>query len=332
MSGPRTRLRALAVVCTLALTSCAEAPTSTAAPTPMASAAGPASTRPPAATAGSPLAAPAPQAAPSCDERASLRPAGLPAPGQMLAGSAMARIAARGRLIVGTDQDSYLFAYRNLTTGQLEGFEVDLAHAIAAAIFGDPNRIEMRPVAVADRIRVVQDGSVDMVVDTLTITCERRQQADFSAVYFEAGQRVLVGRDSTAAGLADLGGMRVCASRGSTSLHNVLTSAAKPVPVGAVNETDCLMLLQLGEVDAISTDDAILVGLAAQDPQTKIVGPRFTQEPYGVAVNQNAPELARFVNAVLERWIASGAWAASYARWLGPLGPPPAPPQPRYQD
>jgi polar amino acid transport system substrate-binding protein len=247
-------------------------------------------------------------------------------------GSTMARILARGRLIAGVGQDTYLFAARDPETGRLDGFEIDIARAIAAAIFGDPERVELRPLEVVDRLPAVESGAVDIIVNTLTVTCERRQEVEFSQVYFEAGQRVLVDRGNPAKSLDDLGGKRVCAARGSTSLSNVLTARANPMPVGAATETDCLMLLQLGEVDAVSTDDALLVALAAQDPRTKIVGPRFTDEPYGVAVSRSAPDLVRFVNAVLDQRVRSGAWTASYARWLGPLGAPPAPPQARYRD
>src|SRR5262249_7630602 len=97
-------------------------------------------------------------------------------------------------------------------------------------------------------------------------------------------------------------------------------------------ETDCLMLLQLGEVDAVSTDDTLLAGMAAQDPRTEVVGPPLTEEPYAVAVNKNAPELVRLVNGVVERRPQDGRWRDSYQPWLPPLGPPPSPPVPQYSD
>lgn len=274
-----------------------------------------------------------PAPAPSCDPRQSLRPSGpLPAPGRMPTGSPMERIVARGRLIAGIDQNTYLFAFRDPTSGELQGFDVDVVHDLAAALFGDPNQVEFRQVDTADRLAAVQSGSVDLVVDTLTVTCDRQRRAEFSGVYLEAGQRVLVDIASTARGLDDLAGRRVCAARGSTSLHNILVAPSHPVPVGVPAVSDCLVMLQLGEIDAISTDDALLVGLAAQDPRTKIVGEPLSQEPYAIAVNLGAPDLVRFVNAVLEQRARDGRWAASYARWLAPLGSPPPPPQPRYRD
>ncbi|HEX4102817.1 MAG: glutamate ABC transporter substrate-binding protein [Pseudonocardiaceae bacterium] len=274
-------------------------------------------------------------AEPGCNPqnvRASLRPQGpLPTPGQMPAGSAMARIAQRGDLVVGVLEDTYPFAFRDQNL-RLEGFDIDVARDIAGAIFGDRERVVFRPTLEVNRFEVVRSGQADLVVASATITCQRREQVDFSTVYFEAGQRVLVNHGSTVTGLGDLGGRRVCAARGSTSLEKVLAAPSKPVPVGAATETDCLMMLQLGQVDAVSTDDTILAGMAAQDPQTVIVGPRLTEEPYGVAIGKDAPDLLRFVNAVLERRAEDGRWRASYEHWLTPLGPPPAPPTPQYQD
>lgn len=268
-----------------------------------------------------------------CDPTASLRPpAALPPPGRMPAGSSMRRIAQRGFLIAGADQNIYLFGYRDPRTGQLNGFETDFIRAIAQAILGDPNAVQFRSVNVADRVRAVETGAVDMVVNTLSITCERKARVEFSAVYYEAGQRILVNEGAPVTSLADLRGKRVCAGRGSTSLRRVLASRDKPVAVGVPNAEDCLVALQLGEVDAVSTDDTLLAGMAAQDPRVQIVGPRFGDEPYGVAINRNDQDLVRFVNGVLARWIADGSWERSYRHWLGPLGPPPVPPSPRYRD
>ena len=94
---------------------------------------------------------------------------------------------------------------------------------------------------------------------------------------------------------------------------------------------DCLVAFQQNEVDAISTDDTILAGLAAQDPYAKVVGPRFTDEPYGMAMSPEHPEFTRFVNAVLAKNRANGTWTATYDKWLGDFGPAPAPPPAEYR-
>ncbi|MGH3772853.1 MAG: glutamate ABC transporter substrate-binding protein [Pseudonocardiaceae bacterium] len=276
--------------------------------------------------------APAP-AAPGCNPRASLRPQGpLPAPGQMPAGSTMARIAKQDHLTVGVLEDTYPIAFRDVSSRRLEGFDIDVARDIAGAIFGDRERVVFRPLREADRFETVKSGQVDFTVAAATITCQLREQLDFSTVYYEAGQRVLVNRGSAITGLGDLGGKPVCAAAGTTSLWNVLAAPSKPIPVVPDVMTDCLMLLQLGQVDAVSTDDTILAGMATQDLQTEVVGPRFTEEPYGVVMNKNTPDLVWFVNAVLERRAQDGRWRTSYEHWLAALGPPPAPPTPQYQD
>jgi len=92
-------------------------------------------------------------------------------------------------------------------------------------------------------------------------------------------------------------------------------------------------MLQQGQVEAVSTDDTILAGMVAQDPNVKMAGPRFTQEPYGIGIPKANVDMVRFVNSVLEKVIAEGAWATSYNKWLGQTGEPrPAPPTPVYQD
>jgi polar amino acid transport system substrate-binding protein len=241
----------------------------------------------------------------------------------------MARIRARGYLIAGVDQSTYHFGYLNPRNGKIEGFDIDMVRAVAAAIFGNPGKVQFKAISDAQRIPDVRSGAVDIVAHTMTINCDRLQQVDFSTVYFDTGQRVLVEANSPARSLAGLGGKRVCATKGSTSIANIKAAPSHPVPVPVPFWTDCLVLLQQGDVAAISTDDSILDGLAAQDPWTKIVGPRFTSEPYGLAISKQHPDFVRFVNAVLQRLRANGQWAASYAHWVGT--PVPAPPPARYQ-
>ncbi|WP_433290643.1 glutamate ABC transporter substrate-binding protein [Actinoplanes sp. CA-030573] len=268
----------------------------------------------------------------SCNPRASLRPAGaLPAPGHMPAGSYMAKIQARGRLVLGTSQDTLLFSSRNPFTGKVEGFDVDMARQVAAAIFGDPDRIQIKVIGYDKRVSSARDGSVDIVADTMTANCARWKDVNFSSIYYEAGQRVLVSSDSKARTIQDLGGKRVCAASGSTSYDNIGAVATKPIPVAKPAFGDCLVAFQQNEVDAISTDDTILAGMAAQDPYAKVIGPKFTQEPYGMAMSQEHPEFTRFVNAVLEKNRADGTWAATYKKWLGAFGAPPAPPKAEYR-
>jgi polar amino acid transport system substrate-binding protein len=286
---------------------------------------GPATTSPGAAT-GAPAPAPAPSTPACTGVRESLRPAApLPAPGAMPAGSTMAAIAARGRLIVGVDQSKYRAGYRNPITGQIEGSDIDIVHRIAAAIFGDPDAVQFVVLDVADRPTAVRDGRVDMVVNSFTITCARQQLVEFSAPYMTVSQRLLVPVGSGVHEVEDLAGRRVCTSEGSTT-EEVL----RALPVGLQVSThagipDCVLDLQRGRVEAVSSDDFILAGLAAQDPQTEIVGRALDTARYGIGMRQDQPDLVRFVNGVLEQARADGSLAASNQRWFaGYLDPVPA--------
>ena len=264
----------------------------------------------------------------SCDPTAaSLRPSGPP---QVTPGSEMALIRRRGYLVAGVDQNTFHFGYLNPLNGRIEGFDIDMARAVAKAIFGSPDKIQFKALTDDQRIPAIRSGAVDIVAHTMTITCDRLSLVDFSTVYLDAGQRVLVDRNSPVRSLHDLGGQKVCATTGSTSIANIAAARPRPVPVAVPYWTDCLVLLQQGAVAAISTDDTILVGLAAQDPFTMMVGPRFTSEPYGLAISMQHPDFVRFVNAVLAQMRQNRSWAASYARWIGT--PVPAPPPARYRD
>jgi polar amino acid transport system substrate-binding protein len=262
--------------------------------------------------------------APACRPKASsLRPSGPP---QVTAGSFMAKIRARGYLIAGVDQSTYHFGFLNPLTGQIEGFDIDMIRAVAKAIFGNPDKVVFKAISDAQRIPDITSGAVDIVAHTMTITCARLKDVDFSSVYFDAAQRVLVLKNSPAQSLAALHGQKVCATTGSDSVDVI--EKANAIPVQVPYWTDCLVQLQQGTVAAISTDDSILDGLAAQDPWTKLVGPRLTDEPYGLAISQQHPDFVRFVNAVLAQLRTDGQWAASYARWVGT--PVPAPPPAQY--
>ncbi|MEU8263017.1 glutamate ABC transporter substrate-binding protein [Micromonospora sp. NPDC048999] len=321
------RRRALALLTVLCLTGCTAARPL---PDPRVDAAAPrpVDAQDPAAIPSAPAAAPA-----SCDPRASLRPSGpLPAPGRMPAGSTMARIAERGRLVVGVDQNNYRFGYRDPGTGDLVGFEIDLAHEIARAIFGDPGKVLFRAVTTAEREQAVQSGAVDIVIRSMTMTCDRWQRVSFSTEYVSAGQAILVTKGSPIKNLQGLAGKKVCASTGSTSIRNIATKAPQALPVSAADALDCLVMLQQNQVDAVSGDDTILAGFAAQDPGTTVLPDRFTEEPYGMAMKKESTDLVRFVNAVLERLRADGTWARLHKTWLTALGSTPQPPAARYRD
>jgi len=275
----------------------------------------------PAAQAPAPAAAAALPAATECDNATtSYAPDGGPAP-------TVDAIRERGALRVGISADTLLMGARNPLSGQIEGFDIDMLHAISAAIFdGDPNRLQFRVITSAQRLDVLTNGEVDLVARTFTMNCERWDSIAFSGEYLHAGQKVLVTRDSTAAGIDDLAGKRVCAPDGTTTLTRLQETYPDVTAVSAPTHTGCLVLFQQGKVDAITGDDTILAGFAAQDPYAKVVGDAFSDEPYGIGVNKDQVDLVRFVNGVLDRMKADGTWAATYDRWLHALGPAPTPP------
>jgi polar amino acid transport system substrate-binding protein len=246
-------------------------------------------------------------------------------------GSTMANIKERGRLVAGVSADTYLLGARNPVTGQIEGFDIDLVKQIAKAIFGDENRYQLRVITAADRIPLLEDEQVDIVARNMSMTCDRWKQIAFSAEYYESGQKILVRKGSDVTGLDTLAGHKVCAPTGTSSMDNLIRLAPDAEPVGAANHTGCLVLLQEGKVDAITGDDTVLAGLAAQDPYAVVLDEdAFTTEPYGIGIPAQHVDLVRFVNAVLERMRADGQWQSSYDKWLAPALGPGTQPQPQY--
>lgn len=254
----------------------------------------------------------------------------LPAPGAMPAGSTMEEIHSRGRLIVGVSADTLLFGARNPLTDRIEGFDIDMLSEVARAIFGDPpagditERIEYRVITYADRLPSLESGAVDIVAHTMTINCRRWLRIAFSSEYFHAGQKVLVKTGSGVATIDDLAaqGGTVCAPEGSTNIDELSNAAKYPglVVIGKADISDCLVAMQQGEADATSGDDTVLAGFAAQDPNTEVVGERFTDEPYGLGFNRDDVDLVQFANAVIEQMRTDGRWADIYQRWLVDTG------------
>lgn len=242
----------------------------------------------------------------------------MPTPGRMPAGSYMDTIAQRGRLVVGTAADVLLYAYRNPLTGRIEGFDVDVAREVAKAIFGDTgnidDHIEFKIITYAQRIPKLEDQSVDLVAHTMTINCKRWSAISFSSQYYDAHQKLLVSKtDTTSKALEDLGGKTVCVAKGSTNLEELKKEKYAQVKRAEVDDlSDCLVLFQQGRADAITGDDTVLIGFAAQDPYARIVEGDITNEPYGLGTNKDHPEFTQFVNGVLENMRRDGRWTDLY--------------------
>jgi polar amino acid transport system substrate-binding protein len=273
-----------------------------------------------------------PPASDSCDATASLSPGPLPEPGKMPAGSTMETIYKRGWIKVGLDIGSNLLSFRDPISGTIEGFDVDVAKELARGIFGDPERVEFRILNSDDRIDALKDRTVDVVVKTMSITCDRLREIAFSTVYYEASQRILTMRSSNINSVADLAGKRVCAARGTTSISRIQQRVPDATIDTVSTWADCLVMVQQNQVDAVSTDDAILAGMAAQDPYVHVVGQSLGEEPYGIGINKDNEDLVRFTNGVLQKMREDGTWFDIYDRWLSILGPKYYPPQPSYRD
>ncbi|MFK0212895.1 glutamate ABC transporter substrate-binding protein [Streptomyces sp. NPDC090298] len=261
-------------------------------------------------------------------------------------GPSVRAVKERGKLIVGVDQSSYRWGYRNPEKGVLEGFDIDLARAIAKDLLGDPDAIIFRTIPTNQRIAALDSGKVDLVVRTMTINCKRIEQVAFSTAYFRAGQQVLAPKlDRSITGYdSSLRGKRVCTAEGSTAYDALEEKSfgavfkdegdgtkADPDLLTVPNQLDCLARLQMGEVDAVVTDNALAAGQAAQDPAVELKGRPFTEEYYGVAAKLGNDDLVRRVNQVLVGY-RQGPWQKAYREWLEKDLPGiPGPPAPLYK-
>ncbi|MFF5957417.1 glutamate ABC transporter substrate-binding protein [Streptomyces luteogriseus] len=239
------------------------------------------------------------------------------------------RTGEKRKLIVGVDQNGYRWGYRNPNSGktaELEGFDIDLVHRIAKDILGDPDAVQFKAIPTDQRIPAIQDGRVDMVVRTMTINCDRIGDVAFSAPYFKTGQQVLAPKSSPVKGYDDtLADRRICTAAGSTAFAALEADqkdgklpASTDITTTVPNQLDCLVRLQLGEVDAVVTDGALAASQAAQDPTVQLKGDAFTAEYYGVAMKKDADDLVRRVNQILVdyRKDTANGWQASYEKWL----------------
>ncbi|MFI1383157.1 glutamate ABC transporter substrate-binding protein [Embleya sp. NPDC020886] len=285
----------------------------------------------PAAT--SPITSPAtPSAAPGgCDPWASLRPSDVEGP-------AIAGIRRRGFLVAGVDLNSYLWGSADPATGEIVGFDIDIVWAIARGILGPGARVKFVTMSPDQRVARILAKDVDVMVRTMTITCQRKAEVAFSTVYFRSGQQLVVPKGSPVRAFdAGLRGRRVCVGAGTTAVDVLAQANLGAIVDLADNHLDCLVRLQEGQTDAILTHGSLAAGLAAQDPMISVLEPRLDETLYGVAMNPNDTDLVRRVNGILEDYRAGGTagpWMVSYRKWLATnlSDPNAAPPPARYSD
>jgi aspartate/glutamate/glutamine transport system substrate-binding protein len=238
----------------------------------------------------------------------------------------LAAVKQRGKLIVGVKFDVPLYGFLNPETNQVEGFDVDMARAVAQRIFGDPNAIEFKEAVSKNRIPYLDAGTVDVVFSTMTANEERAQQIDFSDAYYVAGQSLLVPIDSTITDVKGLDGKTIGTVKGSTSEKQIREFAPGATIELFDTYSEAVQAMESGRADAVTTDDIILYGFAKRSPEKfKVVGGQFTQEPYAAGVKKGNTTLLNEVNAAIRDLKSSGKWAESYKKWVSetvPAAPP----------
>lgn len=192
------------------------------------------------------------------------------------------------------------------------GFDVDVAKYVAKELGYEENQIEWVESPSANRENMLSNGQVDMIFATYSITDQRKESVGFAGPYFVAGQDLLVSKDNTdIQGPEDLEGKNLCSVTGSTSAQKIKDQYAGTVNlVEQGGYADCVTMLGSGGVDAVTTDDIILAGLAATDANSgkfKVVGNPFTEEKYGVGIPKDSDQ-CQAINDAITKMIDDGAW------------------------
>jgi glutamate transport system substrate-binding protein len=237
----------------------------------------------------------------------------------------------RGRVVIGVKEDQPGLGFRDATTGEFSGFDIEIARMVAAGLGFGPDQIDYRPIPTAAREDSITRGDIDYYVGTYTINDRRKELISFAGPYFQAGQGLLVRADETEiTGPQTLQGKRVCSASGSTPIQRVrdqgLTQPENIVEFQTY--TQCVDQLVTNQVDVVTTDDAILAGYASQQPdELKLVGDTFSEEPYGIGLNRDDTALRNKINDVLQASYDDGTWQRIYDGTLGLSGTTASPPQ-----
>jgi glutamate transport system substrate-binding protein len=246
-------------------------------------------------------------------------------------GSTMAAIVDAGELRVGTKIDQPGFGLAN-TAGEPEGFDVEMAKLIAATMGLTEDQIKFTETVSANREPFLEQDRVDIVAATYTINDERKKRIDFAGPYYEAGQDIMVaaGNPEGIEGPDDLAGKAVCSVEGSTPAEKIRTDYPEAELVLYDAYSKCADDLRNGNVVAVTTDNVILTGFVAGDPEAfQLVGNPFTEEPYGIGVQKGQDDFRDFINDVLEESFDDGTWAAAWDRTAGAITDTEAPEPPK---
>ena len=242
------------------------------------------------------------------------------------AGTTMAELSEAGKITVGTKFDQPLFGLKG-PSGDPEGFDVEIAKIIASELGIDEENIEWTETVSANREPFIENGQVDIVVATYTINDKRKEVVSFAGPYYMAGQSILTLADNDdIESEEDLVGQPVCSVTGSTPAANLKELGAEVIETDTYS--NCLEPLRSGQVVAVSTDNVILAGLAAQNEgEFKVVGKPFTEEPYGIGLAKDDTDFRMWINDVLEKAYEDGRYEEAWNSTAGTVLPfvePPA--------
>ncbi|MFE3403989.1 glutamate ABC transporter substrate-binding protein [Streptomyces anulatus] len=235
----------------------------------------------------------------------------------------------RGYLVVGAKEDQPYLGEKDPASGIYSGFDIEIARMMSASLGFEPKTIRFRTIASANRETALQNGQIDYYVGTYTINDMRKKLVGFAGPYYMAGQGLLVRTDENdIGGPQDLAGKTVCSAAGSTPYQRIAADYPKATLVAYDTYSICVDNLLTYQVDAVTTDDAILLGFAAKAPdEMKVVGKPFSEEPYGIGVPRDDNALRNALNDALEANEKNGNWKKAYEATLGLSGAPaPTPP------
>ncbi|MGI8757147.1 MAG: glutamate ABC transporter substrate-binding protein [Acidimicrobiales bacterium] len=234
------------------------------------------------------------------------------------------KLADAGRVTIGVKADQPNLGYKDPTTNKYSGFDIEIAKMIAADLGIAVDGITFKEIPSKNRETALKNGEIDYYVGTYTINAERKQVVSFVGPYFVAGQDLLVKKDnSDIKGPDDLSGKKVCSATGSTPIENIKTKYTEAKTVEFDVYSKCVDALLGGEVDAVTTDDAILAGYAADEPDAlKVVGKTFSDEPYGIGLAKGDTDLQNFIATALKNHEDNGDYKKAYAATLGLSGTP----------
>jgi len=250
--------------------------------------------------------------------------------GASVAGSAtFDKMKGRGKAIIGVKEDQPNLGFKDPTTNEFSGFDIEIARVVAAGLGFGKDQIEYKAIPSANREQAISNGDIDYYVGTYSITDKRKQQISFAGPYFIAGQDLLVRKDDSAiTGPDALSGKKVCSATGSTSIQRIRDKYPKAQTVEFEKYSQCVEQLLNSQVDAVTTDDAILKGYAAQQPdKLKVVGKPFSEEKYGIGLAKDDKALRDKVNDLIEAAASGGQWKTIYDATLGKSGSPAEPPK-----